>query len=52
MKLFLEIADAIETNILNGKLLPGDKLPSVRSMAKKAGSFVGNNSKCVSIFEK
>lgn len=35
MKLFLEIADAIETNILNGKLLPGDKLPSVRSMAKK-----------------
>lgn len=35
MKLFLEIADAIETNILNGNLLSGDKLPSVRSMAKR-----------------
>ena len=28
MILFLEVAEEIETNILNGKLLPGDKLPS------------------------
>lgn len=41
MILFLEVAEEIETNILNGKLLPGDKLPSVRSMAKRLEVSVG-----------
>lgn len=35
MKFFLEIADAIENDILKGTLLPGEKLLSVRALAKK-----------------
>lgn len=35
MKVFLEIADRLEADILKGDYLPGSRLPSVRSLAKK-----------------
>lgn len=35
MKVFLEIAGRLEADILRGDYLPGSRLPSVRSLAKK-----------------
>lgn len=35
MKLYLEIANSLEANILKGTYLPGNRFPSVRSLAKK-----------------
>ncbi|HSM23593.1 MAG TPA: substrate-binding domain-containing protein [Anaerolineaceae bacterium] len=41
LHLYLQIADSIRREIINGKLNPGDKLPSVRESSKQWGCTQG-----------
>jgi molybdate-binding protein/DNA-binding transcriptional regulator YhcF (GntR family) len=41
MHLYLQIAESIRRDIIDGKLTPGDKLPSVRELSKQWGCTQG-----------